>query len=79
MVGSRESPSRNAPEDLAVLVPPDPRMVRLYDSLAQELKAKLAGTNGLKCKAQKAPLLLPPKDYDTVCRKQGNLMGIDFR
>ncbi|XP_028967268.1 uncharacterized protein LOC100900118 [Galendromus occidentalis] len=68
------------PDNFAVTPPPDSRVVRLYDSLAQELKAKLAGTNhGLQTKTQKPPLLLPPKDYDTVCRKQGNLLGIDFR
>jgi len=39
-------------------------------SLANELKARLATG---------APILLPPKDYDTVSRSRGNLNGIDER
>lgn len=41
------------------------------DSLASELKSRLA--------LQKSPILLPPKDYDTVTRTQGNLLGIEQR
>lgn len=50
-------------------------MTTLYDSLAAELKKKLgtgAGKTG-------APILLPPRDYDTMHRHRGNLNGIDFR
>jgi len=39
-------------------------------SLASELRARLATG---------APILLPPKDYDTVSRSRGNLNGIDER
>jgi len=39
-------------------------------SLASELKARLATG---------APILLPPKDYDTVTRSRGNLNGIEDR
>lgn len=43
----------------------------LYDSLAAELRAKLNG-NG-------PPLLLPPRDYDTVHRSKGNLAATELR
>lgn len=43
----------------------------LFDSLAAELRAKLNG-NG-------PPLLLPPRDYDTVHRSKGNLTAIELR
>jgi hypothetical protein len=39
---------------------PNDASAHLYDSLAAELRAKLNG-NG-------PPLLLPPKDYDTISR-----------
>jgi len=39
-------------------------------SLASELRARLATG---------APILLPPKDYDTVSRSRGNLHGIEER
>jgi len=51
-------------------------MTTLYDSLAAELKKKL-GTGGKSSGG--APILLPPRDYDTVHRHRGNLNGIDFR
>ena len=41
------------------------RIASMYDNLAAELREKLAG---------KAPLLLPPRDYDTVNRTRGNNM-----
>lgn len=44
---------------------------KIFDSLAAELRAKLSG-NG-------PPLLLPPRDYDTVHRAQGNLAAIELR
>jgi hypothetical protein len=43
----------------------------LFDSLAAELREKLNG-NG-------PPLLLPPRDYDTVHRSKGNLAAIELR
>lgn len=49
----------------------DNRVTSLYDSLAAELRAKL-GKN-------ESPILLPPRDYDTVHRQKGNLQGIDLR
>lgn len=50
---------------------PVDRPAHLYDSLAAELRAKLNG-NG-------PPLLLPPRDYDTISRSQGNLTAVDLR
>lgn len=50
---------------------PVERPAHLYDSLAAELRAKLNG-NG-------PPLLLPPRDYDTISRSQGNLTAVDLR
>jgi len=47
------------------------RINSLYDSLAAELREKLHGVKG--------PLLLPPRDYDTVHRARGNLTGIELR
>lgn len=44
----------------------------MYDSLAAELKAKLGDP-------KLAPILLPPKDYDTISRKQGKLSDIELR
>lgn len=43
----------------------------IFDSLAAELRAKLNG-NG-------PPLLLPPRDYDTMHRSKGNLAAIELR
>lgn len=43
----------------------------LFDSLAAELRAKLKGDG--------PPLLLPPRDYDTVHRSKGNLTAIELR
>lgn len=51
--------------------PIDERSVQLFDSLAAELKKKLSG-NG-------PPLLLPPRDYDTISRSQGNLAAVEMR
>lgn len=47
------------------------RVATLYDSVAAELRAKL-GKNDV-------PILLPPRDYDTVHRQKGNLTGIELR
>ncbi|GBP14015.1 hypothetical protein EVAR_102703_1 [Eumeta japonica] len=51
-------------------------VANLYDSLAAELKQKLStGKRGIG----KSPILLPPRDYDTVHRQKGNLSNIDTR
>lgn len=49
----------------------DRNVANLYDSLAAELKQKLS--------TGKSPILLPPRDYDTVHRQKGNLSNIDTR
>ncbi|CAG0902030.1 unnamed protein product [Darwinula stevensoni] len=46
------------------------RIASLYDSLAAELREKLNSV---------APLLLPPRDYDTVHRSYGRLENIEER
>ena len=53
---------------------PPEKLVTLYDSLAAELREKLNGGGG-----KHAPLLLPPRDYDTMHRGKGNLTGIEKR
>lgn len=68
----RESPPPSSSSESGV--PGTGNMTTLYDSLAAELKKKL-GTGG----KSGAPILLPPRDYDTVHRHRGNLNGIDFR
>ncbi|KAI8128244.1 hypothetical protein FF38_08582 [Lucilia cuprina] len=62
------SPSGLKPLPLQQQPLPNPE---LFDSLAAELRAKLNG-NG-------PPLLLPPRDYDTVHRSKGNLTAIELR
>ncbi|KAH0812746.1 hypothetical protein GEV33_010048 [Tenebrio molitor] len=47
------------------------RVTTLYDSVAAELREKLGKNN--------VPILLPPRDYDTVHRQKGNLTGIELR
>lgn len=47
------------------------RVATLYDSVAAELRAKL--------NKNAVPILLPPRDYDTVHRQKGNLTGIELR
>ncbi|KAI5726168.1 hypothetical protein M8J77_024712 [Diaphorina citri] len=49
------------------------KVINLYDCLTAELKLKLNKD------IDQAPILLPPKDYDTVRRKKGNLSNIDMR
>lgn len=49
----------------------DNMKVTLFDDLAAELREKLNG-NG-------PPLLLPPRDYDTVHRSKGNLAASELR
>lgn len=67
---TRESESSGSSERLSG-VGHQERIANLYDSLAAELREKL-GT-------QTAPILLPPRDYDTVHRKKGNLSEINAR
>ncbi|XP_074597812.1 uncharacterized protein LOC141852643 [Brevipalpus obovatus] len=50
----------------------DSKVAILYESLAAELKAKLGNP-------KTGPILLPPRDYDTISRKQGKLTGIEAR
>lgn len=52
---------------------PNPIVIEMYENLAQELKAKLSN------KQAHGPLLLPPRDYDTVCRSQGKLVEQEKR
>lgn len=54
------------------------RIASLYDSLAAELREKLGTGPQTQAQAQ-APILLPPRDYDTVHRQKGNLSNIDLR
>ncbi|KAL7300547.1 hypothetical protein TKK_0006544 [Trichogramma kaykai] len=50
----------------------------IYESLAAELRAKLGrGNAAADCDA--GPILLPPRDYDTMHRARGNLAGIELR
>jgi len=49
---------------------PSEKIATMYDSLAAELREKLGG---------KQPLLLPPRDYDTMHRSKGNIIGIEER
>lgn len=49
------------------------RIATLYDSLAAELREKLSA------RKKNTPLLFPPRDYDTIHRQRGNLMGIESR
>jgi len=44
----------------------------LYESLAAEFRAKLGNP-------KMGPILLPPRDYDTISRKRGKLEGIEYR
>ena len=50
----------------------DPKAA-IFESLAHELKVKLEN------KKKVGPILLPPRDYDTIHRTRGNLVGIDER
>lgn len=69
---TRESECSEEHTPTSPLMPVTPSAkANLYDSLAAELRAKLNG-NG-------PPLLLPPRDYDTVHRSKGNLAAIELR
>ena len=48
------------------------RVSTLYESLAAEFRAKLGNP-------KTGPILLPPRDYDTISRKRGKLEGIEYR
>lgn len=65
------SPTSRSPSGIKPLPLPQQQNNELFDSLAAELRAKLNG-NG-------PPLLLPPRDYDTVHRSKGNLAAIELR
>ena len=60
-----------------VLKEPQTKESQLYDNLAGELRRKLGKTNGSN--GDEGPLLLPPKDYDTIHRNQGKLENIEER
>ena len=51
---------------------PTEKIATMYDSLAAELREKLGS-------GPKQPILLPPRDYDTVHRQKGNILGIEER
>lgn len=68
---SRESECSEELSPTSPIVPVASNKANLYDSLAAELRAKLNG-NG-------PPLLLPPRDYDTVHRSKGNLAATELR
>lgn len=68
---SRESECSEELSPTSPTVPIASNKANLYDSLAAELRAKLNG-NG-------PPLLLPPRDYDTVHRSKGNLAATELR
>ncbi|XP_058977750.1 uncharacterized protein LOC101896533 [Musca domestica] len=65
------SPMSRSPSGIKPPLPLQQQNNELFDSLAAELRAKLNG-NG-------PPLLLPPRDYDTVHRSKGNLAAIELR
>ena len=66
----RESDSGAGSDKGSNLAPGD-KIASMYDNLAAELREKLGG---------KQPLLLPPRDYDTMHRSRGNVnSGIDNR
>lgn len=68
---TRESECSEELSPTSPTAPISPNKASLYDSLAAELRAKLNG-NG-------PPLLLPPRDYDTVHRSKGNLAATELR
>lgn len=56
----------------------DRRTAHLYANLAAELREKLGG-GGSNRSSDRMPLLLPPRDYDTMHRSKGKLDNIDSR
>ncbi len=69
--GSQLNPSGDGKQPPPLLAAVN--MASMYDSLAAELREKLGGGN------KQQPLLLPPRDYDTVHRSRGNIVGIEAR
>lgn len=69
--GDSESSGSDRGGDLSTAVV-DERTANLYASLAAELREKLGSR-------ARVPILLPPRDYDTVHRSQGKLVGIEAR
>ena len=45
--------------------------VQPFESVTDELRHRM--------KKEASPLLYPPRDYDTLCRKMGNLIQVDIR
>jgi len=68
----KEFKANNSNNSSEKLVPQDTKAAMLFESLAAELKAKLSNPKS-------GPILLPPRDYDTISRKQGKLNGIENR
>lgn len=68
--GSDLNPTISAHPALPAAGGGDAKLVSLHDSLAAELREKLSK----KKAAAAGPLLLPPKDYDTMHRGRGNVM-----
>lgn len=73
-----ESSGGSSSERLSGVGGQQERIANLYDSLAAELREKL-GSGGEGKVRHHAPILLPPRDYDTVHRQKGNLTAIDLR
>jgi len=75
--GAASSCSDSLPSDE---IEPDLQSLRdqmAFDSVTNELKSRL---NMVPVDpVQKVPILLPPKDYDTISRRQGNLEKVDLR
>lgn len=67
---SFRSPAKTSPPR-DTLKSPVSEKEQLFESLAHELKIKLNPSSG--------PLLLPPRDYDTISRGRGKLNGIEER
>uniref|UniRef100_T1J2M3 PID domain-containing protein n=1 Tax=Strigamia maritima TaxID=126957 RepID=T1J2M3_STRMM len=67
------APHQGIPQLNAQNQPLDERTAHLYASLAAELREKLKGGKS------QVPILLPPRDYDTMHRTRGKLDGIDTR
>ncbi|KAJ8679088.1 hypothetical protein QAD02_014875, partial [Eretmocerus hayati] len=72
---TRESESSEGSGELRHVMPI--QATSIYESLAAELRAKLGRGNSVE--SETGPLLLPPRDYDTVHRARGNLTGIELR
>ncbi len=70
---SSENSDRGFSSGSGVSNVPSERIATLYDSLAAELREKLNTRN------KNTPILFPPRDYDTMHRQRGNLIGIDAR